>query len=117
MNAYSEDLRERIVARYERGDVSQAELAEEFSVCPRTVANYLRLKRTTGSVAAKPHRGGPPPSMGEAEERRLRELLKAQPDLTLGALRSKLGDRFGVVTIHRTLKRMKARYKKNAARQ
>jgi transposase len=117
MKAYSEDLRERVVERYERGDVSQADVAEEFSICPRTVANYLSLKRRTGGVAAKPHGGGAERKLKESQEAQLKAWVLAEPDLTLARLRDKLKKRVGIMTIHRALKRMKARYKKKPSRQ
>ena len=51
MKAYHLDLRQRIVDAYQKAEGSVRELAARFKVAPRTVQNYLNLKRETGSVS------------------------------------------------------------------
>ena len=53
MNAYSLDLRERVVAYVEEGH-SQAEAARQFKMHPVTVSRWIKLKKTKGSLEVKP---------------------------------------------------------------
>ena len=83
MNAYSMDLRERVVAAYDDGEGSQAELASRFRVGISWIGKLLRRRRQTGSIAPKPHSGGRVPAVaGEAADR-LRVAVQADPDATL----------------------------------
>lgn len=83
MNAYSEDLRERIV-RAVQGGMSRTEAARRFMVNERTVRRYLRRYETTGSIAPTAFRPGPPPAIGPAQEAALLTQLADAPDATLG---------------------------------
>src|ERR1051325_10200854 len=91
MRAYSQDLRERIIAAVERGEHSLRDLADLFSVSLSCVVRLLQRKRRTGSVQPKAHGGVPPRKLDAATEARLLELVRAQPDATLAELRDRLG--------------------------
>jgi transposase len=81
MNAYSEDLRQRIVTAVENGQ-SPPTVAARFAVSLASVKRYLRQWRTTGTLAARRHPGKARAIPAEADER-LRALLAADPDATL----------------------------------
>ena len=51
MKAYTQELRERIVAAVDHG-VPREEVAEVFGVGLSTIKRYLKQRRETGSVAA-----------------------------------------------------------------
>ncbi len=55
--AYSTDLRERIVNAYLQDQGTHQTLATRFAVSHRTVQNYIRRYRRTGSVAPLPPSG------------------------------------------------------------
>jgi transposase len=112
MRAYSNDLRERIVAAVERGEHSIRRIARLFSVSLSCVVRLLQRQRQTGSVQPKPHGGTPPRKLDAAAEVRLRELVHDQPDATLAELRDRLGIRCSLMTIARALKRLRITRKK-----
>lgn len=112
MRAYSNDLRERIVAAVERGEQSIRQIAHIFSVSLSCVVRLLQHQRKTGSVQPKPHGGVPPRKLDAAAETRLRELVRDQPDATLAELRDRLGIRCCLMTIARALERLKITRKK-----
>src|SRR5262245_60957288 len=58
--AYSIELRERVVRAYETGEGSYAELGERFALGEATVKRWVRLKRRTGNVLPAAKRGGTP---------------------------------------------------------
>jgi transposase len=105
MRAYSNDLRERIVAAVERGEHSIRQIARLFCVSVSCIVRLLQRKRRTGSVQPKPHAGVPPRKLDAAAEARLLDLVAAQPDATLAELRDRLGIRCSLMTIARALRR------------
>jgi transposase len=83
MDAYSQDLRERVAAACDAGDLSQPEVAEAFGVSLSFITKLLRRRRLTGSVAAMPHTGGCAPRLKGKDQVQLRGLVRNQPDATL----------------------------------
>jgi transposase len=82
MKPYSLDLRELIVAAYDRGEGSVRDLAEVFGVGRNTVQRYLTRRRLLGSVAPAPHGGGPRRALRGTDERALRALVRECNDRT-----------------------------------
>ena len=66
MKPYSADLRERIAAACAAGNKSFGQVAAQFSVSLSFVNQLLKRQRTSGSLAALPHRGGPVPLLDAA---------------------------------------------------
>ena len=58
MRAYSLDLRERVVAAYEKGEETIAEIAARFSVGETFLKKMLRQKRESGSLERLPTQAG-----------------------------------------------------------
>jgi transposase len=112
MRPYSMDLRERIVAAIDRGEHSLRQIAHLFSVNLSFLVRLLQRRRATGSVQPKPHGGGPPPKLDRAAVRRLRTLVRKQPDATLTELRDRLGIPCHIATIARALRRLRISRKK-----
>jgi transposase len=92
MDAYSQDLRERVARACDAGEMSQREVAEAFGVSLSFITKLLRRRRSTGSVAAKPHAGGRTPLMSQVDCRRVRELIRQQPDATLAECCQSMAD-------------------------
>jgi transposase len=93
MEAYSLDLRERIVAACDEGTMTRGEVAEAFGVGRWFVQKLLRQLHGTGSLAPLPRGRGPEPLLGEAELKALRGLSKGHRDATLDELRLALEDK------------------------
>ncbi len=86
MKAYSQDLRERIVAACAEPGTKIYEVAARFQVSLAFTNKLLRRQRTSNSVAALPARGGPAPRLDAAGLACLQACLVAQPDATLAEL-------------------------------
>lgn len=84
MKAYSEDLRERVIAAVEAGK-TQAEVAAQFQIHKSTLEKWWYRWRDTGSSAALPPASGPKRTL-QAAESFLRAEVKKQPDVTLEEL-------------------------------
>jgi transposase len=121
MNPYSIDLRQRIVDAYRKCEGSVRELAQRFVVTPNTVQNYLNLERETGSVAPRPHGGGPAPKLDDAGVQEVRTVVEEKNDRTLDEVAKELDARLkvqvGRSTVWRALDRLGlTRKKKRFAR-
>ena len=116
MKAYSLDLRQRVVAAYEKGKNSIAEVAEQFNVGQTFLKKMLRQQRDMGTLAPLAHGGGRQASLSEKEHRLLRQKVKEQPDISLAELQEHLAAASGLAvsipTIHRSLWRSKLSHKK-----
>ena len=105
MRPYSKDLRERVAAAVDNGEGSQRQIAKTFRVSLSFVSRLLKLWRDAGTLAPKPHGGGPTPVLGPDDQQRLDKLIHDQPDATLDQLRQKGNFRCSLTTIWRALRR------------
>ncbi len=102
MRPYSMDLRRRVAASIDEHEGSLRQVARRFRVSLSFVARLLR-RRQTGSLDPKPHGGGHPPALPQADLERLRQLVQQPPDATLEELRQRLGVSCRLAAICRTL--------------
>ena len=113
MKTYSLDLRQRVLATYDRGKLTQAEVAERFQVSRRWLCTLLRRRREDGSVAALPHGGGRRPKFAGQGQEELRAFVVADPDATLQELLDRSGVEASLMAVHRALERLGCRRKKS----
>jgi transposase len=85
MKAYSQDLRERVIAAVDAGQHSQPEIAGIFEISESTIDKWTKRWRDTGSVAALPFAGGRQRALKDCAEV-IRAEVKQQPDVTLDEL-------------------------------
>ncbi len=93
---YSADLRERVLAAWEQGEGTAAELAQRFRVSKATVNNWRRALRADGRRHAKTLGRGPAPRLDAGARKVLRELVTAINDATLAEYRDQLHERTGI---------------------
>jgi len=117
MEAYSLDLRERVVAAYEKGNNTIAEIAAKFSVGETFLKKMLRQKRQTGSLMRLPHRAGAKKILKATHRQWLAKQIKEQPDATLVELQTNLLEQRRVsvspATVSRELKLLRLERKKS----
>jgi len=111
MGPYSMDLRERVAAAIDAGG-SQRRVAELFRVSVSFVTRLMQRRREAGTLAPKPHSGGPRPYFGLPEKVRLVLLIIKHPDATLRRLKELGGFTCTLTTIWRTLRRFRQTSKK-----
>src|SRR5829696_5197639 len=114
MNAYSEDLREKIVQALRRG-MGKSEAARTFSVSLSSVKRYAKMAEEGRSLAPK-KRPGSKPKLDERARKLLEEDLKERPLLRLRDrceyLRALASVEVSRSTVCRAIKRMNATRKK-----
>ena len=106
--AYSMDLRQRVVAACQRGDLTRAQVAQQFAIAEATLYEWLHLAHTQGSPAPRPHGGG---KQSGLDRQVLRELVEQQNDARLEeyaqAYQERTGRRYSISLFCRVLKEMK----------
>ena len=108
MNAYSENLRKKIVEALDRG-ATKIQAARTFGISRSSVKRYAKLADEGRPLAPK-KRPGLKPKMDEAAKRLLEEDLQERPAATLSERREYLGRVAGVrvseSTVSRVLRRL-----------
>jgi len=99
MASCSNDLRERVAAAVDHGEGSQREIVRRFRVSLSFIVRLLERRRDAGTLAPKPHSGGPNPALSPRDQQRLRELIKEQSDPTLDQLKQQAGFTCTLTTI------------------
>jgi transposase len=114
MNAYSEDLREKIVEALGRG-MGKSQAARTFSVSLSSVKRYAKLAEEGRSLAPK-KRPGSKPKLDERSSKLLEEDLRERPFITLQQrceyLRTIASLEVSRSTVCRAIKRMNSTRKK-----
>jgi transposase len=103
MEAYSLDLRQRVLAAVEADELSRTEIAELFHVSTAWIRRLLQRYRATGSLAPRPRRYGPHPKLDDTRRQQLATLVAQDPDATLAELRDRLGGDVSLPTLCRAL--------------
>jgi transposase len=118
MNAYSEDLREKIIEALRRG-MGKSEAARTFCVSLSSVKRYAKMAEEGRSLAPK-KRPGSKPKLDQRASKLLEEDLKERPFITLQQRCEYLGVVASVEvsrsTVCRAIKRMDSTRKKGADR-
>lgn len=112
MATLSIDLRERILAAYDREEGTRLQIAERYDVSLGMVKKLLQQRRHTGDIAPRHYRSGRHPRITEKHKRHLEHLVSKHPDMTLDELRRAIGLECSLTAIHKALVKMGLSYKK-----
>lgn len=107
----SQEIRERAIAAYEAGGVTQSQVACLYGVDISTFERWWQRYRRTGRTAPQP-RGHRQAVYHGKEAKRLDALLQKQPDATLEQLRQATGKDCSIMAVFRATRKMDWRYKK-----
>lgn len=110
--AYSQDLRDRVLAACDRG-MKTKQVAVLFDVSPAWVRRVKQRRREHGEIS--PRRVGPAAGRYKVDRVRLMELVRGQPDATLMELRERLGIKCAISTISVALKKLGWTFKKRSS--
>lgn len=117
MNAYSLDLRLKVLDAVDRG-IPRREVVRTFGVSMPTIERYLRRRRQTGGLAPKPSPGRTPSILATSEERRaLWRQLEENDEATLERhcelWEERGGARVSVATMSRAVRKLGWTFKKS----
>ena len=106
---YSDDLRDRVLAAYDRG-MKTKKIAEVFQVSPAWARRIKQCRRETGRVRPLPAGGK---RAQKIDPTLLAELVRRQPDATLKELRERLGVQCALSSVWSALDKLKLSFKKS----
>jgi transposase len=86
MATLSNDLRERILKAYDRGEGTRQDIAERFDVSLGMVKKLLQQRRRTGDIAPRHRHSGRKPKITSTHKQKIRRFIDVQPDITLQEL-------------------------------
>ena len=112
MATLSIDLRERILATYDRGEGTRLQIAERFDVSLGMVKKLLQQRRNTGDIAPRHRYSGRKPKITPKHQRHLERLVRKHPDRTLEELRDAIAVDCSLPAIHYALVKLGLSYKK-----
>ena len=105
---YSQDLRDRVLAAYDRGMPTQR-IAEVFAVSKAWARRLKQRRRETGETAPRPMGGA---TVVKIDRARLADLVRERPDATLAELRDRLGVTVAISAVSMALKALGLSFKK-----
>ena len=108
MRAYSEDLRQRVVAAVEQGD-HPAKVSRTFKVSLARVKRFVKQKRERGHLRSQPPPGRPRKLSNEHEEvlvKQVREHQAASLEEHAELLKEATGQQVSLMTVQRTFSRL-----------
>jgi transposase len=106
MKTLSVDLRERILAAYDRGERTRVQIAARYDVSEGMVKKLLQQRRRTGDIAPRHRFSGAKPKITPARQQHLRRLIRDNPDMTLEELRDAIGVACTPQAVHYVLQKM-----------
>lgn len=108
---YSEDLRIRVLAEYDKKQLAVKEISKLFNVDEKTVYRWRKHREKTGNVSPiKNFQKGHSHKITDLVE--FQTFVEANPDLTTKEMAAQLGN-ISAITVRRTLKKIKFTFKKN----
>jgi transposase len=113
MEAYSVDLRQRVLAAVDAGQLRRHQIAALFTVSTSWIRRLVQRRRETGSIAPRRQRHGPLPALTDRQRRRLADLVRRRPDATLAELGQRLAAGVGTTTIWREVAKLGLTLKKS----
>lgn len=111
--AYAMEFR-RVVAEAYDTCGSSADVAEEYGCSESWVRWLIQRREATGSLAPKPPQLPDNHKLDDQDYEKLRQLIAAKPDLTLGELAAELGQKVSLSTVHRATRKLKLPLKKKS---
>lgn len=116
--AYSQDLRDRVMAAVDAGEAVRA-VAPRFGVSVSYIYKALIRRRQSGEVCARSTRGRPPRKLA-AHERAVEAFMRAKQDATLADLRRHLREAHSISVslgaVWRAVRRLGLTLKKSSPR-
>lgn len=116
MKPYSVDLRQKVLEVHQKTQASIKQTAERFGVSNSFVRKLLKRNQETGTIAAKPHRGGALAKLTPEQMPLIEALIEEDNDATLEQLcvrvEEKTGVKVSVPTMCRILQKLELGRKK-----
>jgi transposase len=103
--SYSMDYRRVVAAAYDECE-SSAEVAEQFGCSESWVRRLIQRRREGGTLEPFQRKSPDQRAYDDADEQKIRELIREQPDATLAEVAALLAKPVHLCTVSRTLGRL-----------
>lgn len=113
MSIASPEIRKIAVEAYLSGKATQQQLADILGFHRTAIVRWVREYKKAGTLAPRV-RGHMTKAFSDEEKERLAIMVEDKPDLTLEEIREAFSKNCSLVAVHRELKRLGFRYKKNS---
>lgn len=113
MTIASPEIRKIAVEAYLSGKATQQQLSDILGFHRTAIVRWVREYKKDGKLEPR-GRGHMPKAFSPEERERLAALVTDKPDLTLEEIREAFSKNCSLMAIHRELKRLGFRFKKNA---
>jgi transposase len=114
MDAYSLDLRKRVLARCDAGHGTK-QVAREFDVSPAWVRRLKQRRREHNTIAPLARKMPDQHKLKADDRQQLLRRVGQNPDATLEELRKMLGGKASVATVWRALRDLRLSLKKRVS--
>lgn len=115
MKGSTPQLRAIAVKAYEEGRANMRQLSEIFGYHIVTIGKWIRAARRGDPDPH--HRGRRPPIFSQDELQKLKTYIEDKPDATLQEIREHFAKECSLTTIHKTIKKIGFKFKKNVEGQ
>lgn len=120
MKPHSIEFRQKIIAVYEKENISIRNLAQRFCVAKSFIQKLLKQYKETGDISPRPQGGSPKPKLKQEQLIELVEIIETNNEATLvelcDLLEAKVQVRVSRATMGRITQRLNYSVKKNALR-
>jgi transposase len=113
MKSYSQDLRDRVIAKYNSGEYSKKVIAQIFNLSRHTVSRWVKRYKETGGYSSL-HGVGSGRPIKFNDKSKILEYLKSNPDASGNEMRQELAPSISMTTFYNALARMEITYKKKS---
>lgn len=112
--AYAMEFREAVARAYDECG-SSIEVAEQFNCSESWVRRLIQRRRESGSLAPRPIKLPNNNKLDQEDLKKLQELIRKTPDMTLAELAHALNDKVSVPTVWRATQALGLALKKSAS--
>lgn len=113
MRAYSQDLRDRVISKYNTGEYQIKQLASMYQMSRQTIGEWVKRYKATGDYGSRQHL-----SKGRKiifnDRKKVLEYLDKNPNSDGITIRDNVAHDVAMSTFYDALSRMKITYKKRA---
>ena len=103
MRPYSTDLRERVLAAYEKGEGSMGNIASRYGVSRSFVCEVVRTACEAGNAEPRPHAGGRRRVLSADDEERIKRMVDADPTIRVVDLCARFESELGLTVSEPTM--------------
>ena len=111
MKAYSQDLRDRVIATYIENKLTRTQIARLYKINIDTVCDWVKRFLTTGDYTSK-QSSNPGRSQTYTDKTSILDYFAQNPDANAIEARNALAPNVPISTFYDTLNRMEITYKK-----